>query len=204
MNRAEDMDTHSESFADVFHALSTGDQEAARQIYERYVERMMHLAARRLNRSLGARADPETVAHSAFESFFAGQQRGRYQLHSWADVLALLSHITLRKCLQRNRYYRQQKRNGPAAVSLEDWQVVAREPSPEEQAEVAELFRKSIENFDADERAVIEAYLHTSTINDVAQQVGFSERTVHRILSRFRARLDELLHDEEEAPPGGT
>jgi DNA-directed RNA polymerase sigma subunit (sigma70/sigma32) len=45
------------------------------------------------------------------------------------------------------------------------------------------------------ERAVVELRLGGHTIPEVAEQVGASERSVHRILAAVRARLKALAAD---------
>jgi RNA polymerase sigma factor (sigma-70 family) len=181
------------SFTQFLARLSTGDQEAAREIYERFVGQLVALAARKLDRRLGAKADPETVAHSAFESFFVRYRSGAVEVHNWGMVFGLLAHITVRKALNRNRYHRQQRRDDTGTVSFEDWQAVARGPSVEDEVEVAELLTATLNGFDPDEREVIETYMNGSTPGAVAQKVGLSTRTVQRILERFRTRLQGLL-----------
>lgn len=185
------------SLADCLTRLSEGDQAAARQIYERFVDRLIHLAARRLDRQLGAKADPESVAHSVFESFFERQQAGQFSLHNWGMVFGLLSHITFRKCLSRNRDLRREKRGGDAdAVSFEDWQKAAAAPGPDEAAMVAEALEAVLARFDPDARAVLDVYLAGNTVEAVAAQVKLTTRTVQRVLERFRKQLlDQLRAD---------
>lgn len=133
---------------------------------------------------------------SVFESFFDGQARGEFALHNWGMVLGLLSHITFRKCLNRNRDRTAKKRDETRTVPFEEWQRAAGGPLPEDEAGLAELLAQALAGFDAEEREVIEAYLEGSTTEAVADRVGFSQRTVQRILERFRTRLTAMLEVE--------
>ncbi len=54
------------------------DQEAAQQIYERYIERLVGLARTRLGTGSHRVADEEDVAHAAIKSLFEGISQGRF------------------------------------------------------------------------------------------------------------------------------
>lgn len=182
------------SLADCLARLSAGDQAAAREIYERYVHRLVGLAAARLGRKLGPLADPESVAHSVLESFFDGHRKGAFALHNWGMVFGLLSHITFRKCLNRHRDLRRAKRGGgEAAESFEDWKAADAAPGPAEAAALAELLDGVLARFGPDERAVLDAYLGGATADAVAGQVRLSTRTVQRVVERFRKQLMNRL-----------
>ncbi|MBY0512838.1 MAG: hypothetical protein K2P78_02885 [Gemmataceae bacterium] len=186
-----------QSFLDVFTGLDAGDQDAARRLYERFVDQLIRLAARKLKYQLGSGADPESVAHSVFESFFEGMQQKQFELRNWGMVFGLLAHITFRKCMRRKRAEMQARRNpGGHQVELPDWEAAAGSPGPQEEAMVADLLRTALDGFDPDERAVIEEYMSGATVDGVANKVGLSERTVHRVVARFRARLAELMDRE--------
>src|SRR5438034_4074023 len=47
----------------------SGDPEAARQLFEQYVDRLVALARRRLSRNLAGRVDPEDIVQSVFRTF---------------------------------------------------------------------------------------------------------------------------------------
>jgi RNA polymerase sigma factor (sigma-70 family) len=185
------------SFADVFAGLDHGDQEAARKLYERFIDQLIRLAGRKLKYQLGSAADPESVAHSVFESFFEGVQRKRFELRNWGMVFGLLAHIAFRKCLRRKREEMQGRRiPGGKLNPLEGWEVVTAAPGPEEEAMVADLLATALEDLDADERSIIEEYMKGVTVDGVARQVKLSERTVHRVVARFRTKLQELMDRE--------
>ncbi|HVK13597.1 MAG TPA: ECF-type sigma factor [Gemmataceae bacterium] len=186
-----------ESFADVMAGLDAGDQEAARRLYERFIDRLVVLAAKTLDKKLGARVDPESVAVSVFESFFDGHQKGQLTFHNWGMVLGLLSHITFRKCLNRNRDRRARKRDESGVVAFEDWRAAAADPGPDQVVMLKDLIDRALTDFDQDERAVLDHFLGGATVAAVAQEVRLSTRTVHRVIERFRKRLDRLLGEAD-------
>ncbi|HEV3435993.1 MAG TPA: ECF-type sigma factor [Gemmata sp.] len=176
--------------------LDGGNQEAARQLYERFIDRMVALAAKTLDKSLGAKVDPESVALSVFESFFEGRRKGEITLHNWGMVLGVLSHITFRKCLNRNRHLRTQKRDASVEVPFEDWRKATAEPGPAETAILSELLMIALAGFDEDERAILDQFMSGETVDKVAKTIRLSTRTVHRIIERFRKRIETLLSEE--------
>lgn len=182
------------SFAEIVAGLIGGDQEAARRLYVRFVDDLVRLAGRRLRYQLGSRADPESVAHSAFESFFRGVAGGRVEVRNWGMVYGLLAHITFRKCLKRKRHESRVRRAGEAAsVSLGDWEAAAAQTGPDEEAMLADLLETALAQFDPDERAVIDSLMQGATPEEVAGRVRLSSRTVYRVRDRFRESLEQLL-----------
>lgn len=188
--------TSSPSFHDLFTGLNAGEQEAAGKIYYRFIDGLVRLANKRLDPKLGAKADPESVAQSVFQSFFARQNRDEFSLHNWGQVYGLLTHITLRKCLNRNRDLRRMKRDETNHVTYEDWQKASQGPGPEEEVMVNELLNHALASFDADHQRMISLFMEGNSIDKVAQEVGFSSRMVQRVVKQFREKLFQLLDQE--------
>lgn len=187
---------HSGSFDQIFTGLEAGQQEAAGKIYYRFIDALVRLAATKLDPKLGAKADPESVAQSVFQSFFARQNGDEFSLHNWGQVYGLLTHITLRKCLNRNRDLRRQKRDETGHVTFEDWQKASSGPGPEDEVMVKELLNKALASFDDDHRRMITLFMEGSSIDKVAQEVGFSSRMVQRVVKQFREKLFQLFDQE--------
>jgi RNA polymerase sigma-70 factor (ECF subfamily) len=71
-----------------------GDLAAARQIHDRYAERLIAVARRLLSDKLAARIDPEDVVQSAYRSFFLRARDGQYVVRESGDLWRLLIAIT--------------------------------------------------------------------------------------------------------------
>lgn len=79
-------------------SLKTGDDEAAQLIWQRYFDKLVHLARRRLGTMPRRSADEEDVALSAFDSFCRAARDGRCpKLNDRSDLWKLLITITIRK-----------------------------------------------------------------------------------------------------------
>src|SRR5262245_24172878 len=85
------------------------DDEAARRIWECYVQRLLALAEQDLGRSVQARLDAEDVVQSAFRSYF--RRRADYELADRDELWSLLVTITLNKVRNANRHHHRQKRD---------------------------------------------------------------------------------------------
>ena len=185
------------AFAAILAGLESGDQQIARAIYERFIDHLVLLASQRLDRKLHSKVDPESIAHSALMSFFDRQREGEYELHNWGMVLGLLSHITFRKCLNRNRFHRQQRRNEQDVVQFEDWKAADKTPGPEEEAMLAEMLEKALAMLHDDyRRQMVQLFLDGYSTDEVANQVGLSQRTVQRAVDDFRKALRDQIAEE--------
>src|SRR6516165_5615074 len=135
---------------------------AAQKLWERYFDRLVHLARDRLRAGHRGPADAEDAALSAFDSFCRGAAGGRFpRLDDRDDLWSLLVTITVRKAADQLRRERRQKRGGGRVRGEQELgrahaesggldEVVGREPTPELAAMVAEQYLRLLERL-ADE-----------------------------------------------------
>jgi RNA polymerase sigma-70 factor (ECF subfamily) len=183
-----------------------GDQNAARQIVDRYVDRLMLLARRRLSQRLASRVDPEDIVQSAFRSFFARAREGRFVFAEQDDVCRLLVRITLHKTLRQVAFHKAAKRNPAAETEQGDRQherllsLLDGEPTPE--AEVA--FLDQLEHFFSElrpqERQILELRLEGYNNDEIAQKLGIYDRKIRRVIEHVRsvAEKEGLMPPPEE------
>ena len=55
-----------------------GDERAAKELFDSYVERLMALARRRISQRLASRVDPEDIVQSVFRTFFGRVKAGEF------------------------------------------------------------------------------------------------------------------------------
>src|SRR4029077_7900150 len=142
-----------ETFSCLMARLRSGEDAAAREVFERFAGQLMALTRRRFNRLLARKVEPEDVVQSAFKSFLVRHRAGKLNVGGWDGLWNLLTLITLRKCADRAEYFLADRRDatreatGPAGGDGRDAWLVAldREPRPEEAVILAEtvehLFR---------------------------------------------------------------
>ncbi len=194
-------------FDRVMAALRAGDDAAARAVVDRFCRPLVAAAARQMSRRVRARTDPESAVQSGLRSFFQRAAAGQFDgLAGWDELWALLMTITLRKCLNRNRYHSRGRRDAAAEVPGEaiTWEILAREPSPEEHAQFAESVERLLGRFDAEDRDVLELSLRGFTPTDIARETGRALRSVHRVRAQAREWLESELARGCGEPGGGT
>jgi RNA polymerase sigma-70 factor (ECF subfamily) len=190
----------SDSFNDVMARLRVGDETAAREIFQRFVQKLVQLARRQFDAVLRRKVDPEDVVQSAYKSFFLRYGEGKLEVEGWGNLWGLLTLITLRKCLDRVKYHRAAGRDAqreaaaqPGAAGAEPWwEAVAREPTPEEAAVLAETVEQLLRDLDEEERPVLEMSLQGYTTQEISQQLVLAERSVRRLRERFRKQLERM------------
>ena len=113
-----------------------GDQDAARQIVERYFDRLLVLARRRISQRLASRVDPEDIVQSVFRTFFVRLKDGQFVFEDEDDLCKLLMRITLHKTLRQVAFHKAAKRDPNLETNQGDdhreqlLTLLDREPSP--------------------------------------------------------------------------
>ena len=187
----------------------SADREAAggdptRELFERYSRRLIGLARQHLDARLQHKVDPEDVVQSVYKSFFLRYGDGALAAEGWEGLWGLLTLITLRKCADRARYHRADRRNlareelaprdGEATAP---WQAaVGREPTPDQAAALAETVELLLGRLDRDERAMIELSLQGFSTQEISAQTGRAERSVRRVRERVRQHLQRQRLEE--------
>lgn len=197
------------SFADLMARLRQGDQEAAAVVFRRFARRLIGLARTHLDGRLRRKVDPEDVLQSAFRSFFVRQADGQFDLAGWDSLWSLLALITLRKCGRQAELFRTGFRDVGRELDLageaddSHWQALSADPNPAEAAILAETVEQLMKALPGvRERQMLELSLQGYSLQEISGQVSRSERTVHRVLTLVRARL-ELMRDEDLDPEAG-
>jgi RNA polymerase sigma-70 factor (ECF subfamily) len=193
-------------FADLAQRLRAGDADAARLVFDRFARRLVALAASRLPPALAPKVGPEDVVQSVFRSFFARHADGRLRADSWDDLWTLLTVLTVRKCGHRAQYYRAARRDvrreatAPGLPSSNSpGEVEAPEPTPAEALLLTEALEELLRGLSPTHRRIVQLRLEGCTIAEVGRSAGCTERSVHRVLEKVRARLEEAAAVDEGA-----
>lgn len=182
-----------------------GDEEAAWQLYERYVRRLVGLARSRISEKLNARVDAEDVVQSVYRSFFRNAQEGRYELEQPGDLWRLLASITVNKVRDQAKRHTQQKRSvdreagSMDTVAVTFRSLITDEPSPEAALMLIEELEEVMSHLDESQRRILELRLQGHIVEDIASLAGCSERTVRRKLERIEAYLTGKLDTGPDA-----
>jgi RNA polymerase sigma factor (sigma-70 family) len=184
--------------------LQNGDNAAAEDLWQRYYQKMVRIAYKRLSGSTRTMADEEDVVVSAFKSFFRAMEENRTpKLQSEDEIWRLLVTLTARKAIKLIRYESRDKRQGEAgklqhnAVPIDE--LIGSEPSPEFVLAVADEYRQLNKRLLDDEMRLIALHKMEGYSNaEIAQQLNTNLRTVQRRLAVIRSLLVDALDEEED------
>lgn len=179
--------------------LQEGNETAAQRLWERYAQRLLGLARRRLAGGRRA-ADEEDVVQNAFLSLCRGAAAGRFAALADRDGLWLLLQVIVRrKAADQQNYDRRQKRGGGRvrgnSVVQETHGLNAAGPpaasgkmNPAQEAEIAEIYRRLLDSLpDETLRRVAVLKIEGFTNEEIAARIGCARCTVVRKLDLIRS-----------------
>lgn len=188
--------------------LKAGENEAAREIWERYFDKLLNVARRRLGSIPRRSFDEEDIAVSVFDSLYKGAEAGRFEeMRDRTDLWKLLVTITRQKAVDRIRREVAEKRGGgatrgesvfvnknaPERMSGIDG-MLREDPTPELLVAMEEQNQRLLEILRDDTlRKVAVLKLHGYTNDEVADQLGVTTRTVERKLALVRQKWEQEL-----------
>ncbi len=175
-----------------------GDENAARQLFDRYVDRLLALARKRISNRLGARVDPDDIVQSVFRTFFGRAKAGQFQIEREEDLTKLLVRITVHKTLRQAEFHQAGKRDIGAETAQEEetpsgnrlTPVLAREPTPEEAVEFLDQLEHFLNQLSPQERQILELRMQGFSTEEIAQRLGTYDRKVRRFLERIRGQAE--------------
>ncbi len=177
-------------------------QEDPRLVLERFSRRLIGLARGHLDARLQHKVDPEDVVQSAYKSLLLRYGEGALAAEGWEGLWGLLTMITVRKCADRARFHKAERRDlrreaQPAAADdAPPWlAALGREPTPDQAVVLAETVEGLLGRLDADERSIIELSLQGFSTQEISQQTGRAERSVRRLRERVRKYLERQQAD---------
>jgi RNA polymerase sigma factor (sigma-70 family) len=188
-----------ETTADILNRFRLGDDQAAEQLFARYVVRLTGLARSRLSPKLAARTDPEDVVMSAYRSFFVGARDGQFSLSRSGDLWRLLVSITLHKLYRQARRHLAGSRSVRSESTADEHMFFAKEPPPEEVVGIADELEAVLSVLDPFARRVLELRLQEESLATISAATGRSERTVRRTLNTIGELLSRRLNRDEHA-----
>ncbi len=192
-------DRFSHSVTDWIEQIKSGEDQAAQKLWDRYFDRLVVLARRKLGRTLQRVDDEEDLAARVFFALCEGAAAGRFdKLQNRADLWSLLVAITSKKAVDRLRRQGTQKRGagdvrGHSVFMQEDGslqgfeQVISEAPAPDVLAQIAEQHQMLLRLLRDDlQRNIVDYRLAGYSNAEIAAKTGISLRSVERKLSVIR------------------
>src|SRR6516165_9957270 len=108
--------------------LQHGQPDASTELYLRYAERLLALAAAQSAPDLARRVDPEDIVQSVFRTFFRRASLGHYDVPDGEEIWKLLLVIALNKIRATGQFHRAAKRDvrRTSRGAAFDWAVESR------------------------------------------------------------------------------
>jgi RNA polymerase sigma-70 factor (ECF subfamily) len=175
-----------------------GQPDASTELYLRYAERLYALVVSQSSRNLARRVDPEDIVQSVFRTFFRRAARGDYAVPEGEALWKLLLVIALNKVRAAGAYHRAAKRDVRVTVAGEAYDRALESERMSDEGALAVLrlvIEELLEGMPAANRQMIELRIEGHEVDEIAEKVERSKRTVERVLQGFRARLDTLIHE---------
>jgi RNA polymerase sigma-70 factor (ECF subfamily) len=187
------MDTAME-FSALLERSRAGDQQALTLLVQHY-EREVRLMARvLLGPALRPHLDSLDLVQSVHRSVLIGLHRGRFQLNSPQDLLALALTMVRRKVARQWRHLQRQKRLQSAASGSQDMPDVLISLSstgddPARAAQLNDQVRALCRHLTATESTIIEMRLAGYGTAEIGAHLGLTAVALRVRLTRLRQRL---------------
>lgn len=162
----------------------------------RFADRLLRLAQSRMPARLRRRVDPEDIIQSTFRSFFARHENGQFEFQEFPDVWKLLAAITFKKVQQSLRFHERQQRD-VNRETLPDEAGGAVTATASSVAVMIDLLETILERIPEQHREIIRLRMDNFSVEEIAEQVGVSTRTVSRAIALVRKIATELIQDNE-------
>lgn len=166
---------------------------------ERFADRLIRFAKVQMPLRVRQRVDPEDIVQSVFRSFFARHTNDRFEFREAEDVWRLLAAITYRKVLRSIRFHQQQQRDvRNETIEPESGQAVAIDNAPTSSSLVVmmDLLDEILAQLPERHQKILSLRLEGYSVDEIAEQVSVSSRTVDRALALVRQIATEIVDDE--------
>jgi DNA-directed RNA polymerase specialized sigma24 family protein len=183
--------------------LRNGSDLAARGLWNRYFERLVHLAGSRLPAHARRAVDGEDIALSALRTFCDRARRDEFAgLSGDDDLWKLLATIATRKAVSSVRDQGRQKRGGGRVLDESDLSDVrgngigdlrSRDVGPEAAVQFADECEQLLDRLgDPTLQAIALGRLEGRSSEEIAAALGIATRTVSRKIQLIRAVWEEV------------
>lgn len=178
--------------------LVAGEHQCSTEVVARYSDRLLRLASSRMPDRMQARVDPADVVQSAFRSFFAKHERDGFRFNDVEDVWRLLAAITFHKVQHAIRFHSRKVRDVRRdVIGHEQIQATESEsPTASSLSIMEDTLRAIMRELPSTHQQVLRLRLEGYSIDEIANQLGVSTRTVNRGLKLARTVAGRLVDEE--------
>lgn len=185
--------------------FKAGSESAATDLFDRYCERLMALARRRIGQRMAGRIDPEDVIQSAFRTFFTRVRDDKFTFQDQSDLFKVLVRLTVNKTLRQIAHHRAAKRDpgkeaGQGSTADDIFRnLTAGEPTPDVEVALIDQFEEFLSRFTPFDRKVLELKLTGHSTAEIAKELGSYDRKIRRVMVRAAEILKEEARGDDDA-----
>ncbi len=175
-----------------------GEQDAATELYLRYVNHLQNLITRQTSPQLATRLDTDDLVQSVFRTFFRRVVQDHYDVPRGDDLWKLILVLALHKIRNAAVHHRSAKRDVRRTVSMGGAAPVQLGLSSPDETALATLRLVIAEISDPlpdSSRRIVELRIDGHEVSDIAEKTGRSKRSVERVLQQFREQLRAVLDE---------
>ncbi len=180
-----------------------GEQDAASELYLRYAKRLQALADKQTAGELAVRQGADDIIQSVFRTFFRRAAVGQYDVVDGDGLWRLFLVIALNKIRNAAEFHRAKKRDVRRTKSANPELLNALSNRSDDehialtvlQMTVDEVLQRLPEN----NRRLIQLRIEGHSVGEIAEQTNRAQRTVERVLQKFRELLMSEIDGEFEA-----
>ncbi len=188
---------------DLIARVRSGDQDAASELYGRYVSRLLRIVFRQIDSSsVAARLDPEDVVQSAVWSFVRRLREGEFKFDDEEDIWKLLTTVVLNKTrnqIERNlaarRSVNRESRVEDRDLEEQTLRRLQMQPSISDALAFRETLQQLFAKLDTTDATVLQMRLEGYSQQEIADELDLAARTIRRRLVGIRSVVAELLTD---------
>jgi RNA polymerase sigma-70 factor (ECF subfamily) len=173
--------------------VRAGSEDAARELLRLYGEHILRVVRRRLHRKLRSKFDSSDFVQAVWASFFA-QAPHRYTFDKPQALIAFLATLAqnkvveaVRQRFQRQKYDVNREHSLEGSTAGEAAALAARQPTPSQVAVANEEWSRLLGDLPAHYQRMLELLRAGHTQREVAQQLGFNEKTIRRVIDKLNA-----------------
>ena len=183
--------------------IQAGDQDAARELLQRYEAEVRLVVRRQLPKLLRSRFDSLDFLQSVWGSFFRKIQTGPAEFEDSRHLVAILARAAKNKVIVEYRKAGSQKQDvrREEPLWIEGYRardVVGPVDSPSELVEAKEVFDHLRDLLPKERREIFELKAEGLSSREIGDQLGISERTVQRVLETLRRQVENEDHHRED------
>jgi len=185
------------SFQDLLQRVRAGDQDAARELVQRYEPAIRRAVRFRLANSRLARLlDSMDICQSVLASFFVRAAAGQYEVEQPEQLLKLLVAMARNKLALQARAQRRQRRDHRRVQTgaLNEARLAAAGSSPSQHVAGQELLREAERLLSPEERQLAELRKEGLDWAAIAQRLGGTPEALRKQLARAVDRVAHQLH----------